>query len=233
MQSWGDLIVLHRGQLLGTVPRMTKESDVEAGGFCILMIYLALLLFSRPLHRYNVSITKALLTLTIWPSDPRCSQSHSLDSGHRCRTCHSARTLNFVSLRERKRREGGSGGKKRENRPVLLIRPGLGEHTDRWPYKSNAMPCLQGENRPPVKWLTTFKEFLTLRWWASLRELLTSEMNSELCLGGGGGGEGHWLVALLTSLTNGNVCLENFWPGRVKELHRWCLRAKLIVHSGD
>lgn len=90
------------GQLLGSTPRMTKESDVEAKGFCILMIYLVLLLFSRSAHRYNVSITKALLTLTIWPSDQRCSQSHSLDSGHRCRTCLSALTINFVSLRKRK-----------------------------------------------------------------------------------------------------------------------------------
>lgn len=66
------------GQLFGSVPRMTKESDVEAEGFCILMIYLALLLFSRSVHRYNVSRTKGLLTLTIWPSDPCCPPSPSL-----------------------------------------------------------------------------------------------------------------------------------------------------------
>lgn len=77
--KWPNCPLVPRwGQLFGTVPRMTKESDVEAEGFCILMIYLALLLFSRSVHRHNVSGTKALLTLTIWPSDPCCRPTRSL-----------------------------------------------------------------------------------------------------------------------------------------------------------
>lgn len=89
MQSWGDLIVPpplpFSSQLLGIVPRMTKESDVEAGGFCIWMIYLILLLFSPSMHRYNACTTKARLTLTIWPTDPRCGPVWTWVC--RCRTC--------------------------------------------------------------------------------------------------------------------------------------------------
>lgn len=169
------------------------------------------------MHRYNVNITKALLTLTIWPSDPRCSQSHSLDSGHRCRTCHSALTLNFVSLRERER--------KKKKQTFWLITPGPGGLRRQLTLQVQR-PSLHGGTRPPVKRLTTFKEFLTLWWWALWRKLLTSEMNGELCLGG------CWLAGLLTSLTNGNVCLENFWPVGLVESHRRCLWAKFMLYSG-
>lgn len=134
---------LHWGQLLGTVPRMTKESDVEAKGFCILIIYLALLLFSRSSHRYNVSITKALLTLTIWPSDPRCSQSHSLDSlvadvGPATQLCSATKRCLLNKRKTNKQT-------KTKDRPFFRIRPGPGKCRDSWPSMSNAKPTERNE----------------------------------------------------------------------------------------
>lgn len=135
---------------------MTKESDVEAKGFCILIIYLALLLFSHSSHRYNVSRTKALLTLTIWPSHPRHSQSYSLDTK--------------LCLLKRKRKKNRLFSDKTWSRklqtddhasptPSLVYKEELGLQKNGWACLRNSWPCddeLHGENYWPLWWIVTF-----------------------------------------------------------------------------
>lgn len=230
MQSWGDLIVLPlptEVSCSGAVPTMTKESDVEAEG----ILYFNYLFGPFVVFPFSAQIQcqRNKRPCWHWPSDHQTHAAANLTVRTRVADdgpgplCTLALTLKLCRLWKNKT-------------DVfflfifLLRKPGPGKHRHSWPSKSNARTCLQGGTRPPVKWLTTFKEFLTSRWWASWRELLTSEMNSDLCLGGCW--LLRWLAGLLTSLTNGNVCLGNFWPARLKERYRRCLRAKLIVYSG-
>lgn len=82
---------------------------MEAKGFSALIIYLLLLLFSHSLHRYNVSLTKAPLTLTIQPSDPRQSAwtSNGLDT-KLC--CNIENFSELLAIKQRNHRARGRHG---------------------------------------------------------------------------------------------------------------------------